>query len=88
MRIALNAPRMRKPRVCAPLAALAVLAAVMASGAVSAPAAQAAGCTSLTHAYLTMPGRALVGYDNSDGVQRGIESQTASEIRFDHSTIV
>jgi hypothetical protein len=75
MRVALYTPSALKRWTLGALTGLGVLAAVTLGGAVSAPAAHAAGCTTgPTHAYLTMPGRAFVGFDNLDGINRPIET--------------
>src|SRR5262245_3889526 len=80
MRAALNFPSALRRWTVGALVGLASLAAVTVGGALSAPAAHAAGCTpGPTHAYLTIPGRALIGYDNLDGVQRGIETFTYTQ---------
>src|SRR5262249_6417894 len=79
MRVASHFPSALRRWTFGAVAGLAVLATVMVTGALGAPAAQAAGCTSLTHPHLTMPGRALVGYDHLDRVQRGIQTVTYTQ---------
>ena len=62
MHVAPNVPSALKRWM---VAALIGLAAVTAGGAVSAPAAHAGSCiTTASHAYLTQPGRALIGFDD------------------------
>ena len=67
----LTSPRLSKPA----LVALATLAASVAVVAVGAPTADAAGCATLGHVYLTQPGRAIFsGYEGSQ--QFGVPTVT------------
>jgi hypothetical protein len=79
MRVALNMPSTLKRWTLGALMGLAVLTAVTAGGAVSAPAAHAGGCTlGPSHAYLTQPGLALIGFDNGQNAGDFTYTQGAS----------